>query len=177
MSDLQRSPYLKDKDLSRFRNAVLVPSLAIVALLAPMGLIGTAHASATANGCTVTPHIPQFDHDDELNGNPVVSYRITVTCEAGLKVETLQKRWEQDQLDVEGDSADDFAGESLHLFDFTAGAGTQTIDVERELPITGPASEGIGEEMYQALAFRVISEHGTFPWTSYELTTPQRIYH
>jgi hypothetical protein len=151
-------------------------ALAAVAL-ASLGLTGTAQASTTSSGCTVTPGVPIWAGNLPPAGLSYVDYNIEVTCAVGLVVETYQERWESDLLAVEGDPVDDFIGSSSNTFDFTAAAGTQSVNVRRSLPTTGPASEGPAEEMYQKLKFRVTSGPVTSQWTTPELTQARAIFH
>ncbi len=159
----------------RIRTVVLSLT-AVAAGLVPLGLAAPAQAAAS-NGCTVTPGRPVFAGDFTVNGLPNVIYPITVTCSVGLIVDTEQTRAEQDTQAREGDTVDDITGVSLNHFDFTAAGGTRTVNVKRALVITGPATEGFDEEVYQSLRFTVSSGPVTSPWTAPELSLPRTIYY
>ena len=146
-----------------------------VAVLAPLALAVPAQASTTSNGCTVTPGVPYYPNVDTTGNVPYVDRKITVTCAVGLVAETDSELMEQDTQAREGDPVDDFIGEYASTFDFTAGAGTKTVILRRALPTT--PNEGLAEEMYQRLRFRVTSGVVTSPWTAFELTAPKSINH
>jgi hypothetical protein len=162
--------------MNRIKTAVLPLAFAVTALV-PLGLSGPAQASTTDSGCTVTPVRPVFAGTFTLGGVPYVDYEIIVTCGVGLVAETYQERLESDLQNVEGDPVDDFIGSSSHTFDFTAAGGTQSVNVRRSLPTTGPATEGPAEELYQSLKFRVTSGPVTSNWTTPELTPARAIFH
>lgn len=161
--------------MNRIRTGLLPLALA-VAVLGPLALAAPAQASTTSNGCTVTPGRPVFSGLFNVNGLPLVDYPITVSCGIGLIAETEQTRAEQDTQAREGDTVDDITGVSSNFFDFTAAGGIQTLNVRRVLVITGPATEGFEEEVYQSLRFRVSSGPVTSQFTSPELTLPRTIF-
>lgn len=159
-----------------FTLRTLAAPLVLVAAALPLLVATPVQADTTDSGCTVSPKKPRFDGFD-LGGNKQALYRITVTCDAGLVAEVHQVRMESDTLAREGETGEDTTGESTRTFDFTGGAGTQTWDLVRRVPNTGPASEGEVEEIYQKVEFNVTSGPVTSDDTPFELTDARSISH
>ena len=87
------------------------------------------------------------------------------------------KRWEQDFDWREGAALadDDYLSTSVHNWDFTGGAGTQSLNVRRTLPFTN--NEGPDEEVYDTVRFRVTSGTVTGPWTLIQFSPVTAIRH
>ena len=117
-------------------------AIATIALVAPLLMVSSGEAATTDSGCTVAPKRPKFTGDTTGGNVPIIEYKSTVTCDAGLVLNLEGKILESDQLAIEGDAPDDLTGTFSRTLDFTAGAGTQTVTVRRPLPNTGSASEG-----------------------------------
>ena len=128
-------------------------------------------------GCTVTNDAPYYAGFDDANHVPYVYYPIEVTCSEGLEAETEMVRWEQDLLEREGPGREDedYLSTSVHNWDFTGGAGTQSLRVRRTLPLT--SNEGLDEEVYDTVRFRVTSDTVTGPWTSIQYSPVSAIRH
>ena len=152
-------------------------AIAAIAMVAPLLLVSTGEAATTDSGCTVAPKRPRFTGDFTGGNVPIVEYKSTVTCDAGLVIDIEGEILESDLVAVEGDGPDDLTGTFTRQLDFTAGAGTETVKVRRPLPNTGPASEGVREEMYQAVRFQVTSGPVTSSFTDWELTQTRSIHH
>ena len=152
-------------------------AIATIALVAPLLMVSSGEAATTDSGCTVAPKRPKFTGDTTGGNVPIIEYKSTVTCDAGLVLNLEGKILESDQLAIEGDAPDDLTGTFSRTLDFTAGAGTQTVTVRRPLPNTGPASEGPREEMYQSVRFNVTSGPVTSQLTDWELTQARSIHH
>lgn len=137
-----------------------------------------AHATTTSNGCTVTPQRPVYSGKNTAGNRPLVDYKITAQCNAGLTLHLSQIRMEQDLLSREGDPVDDQTGTFDKDFTFPNG-GTKHITVRVVLPNTGPASEGPTEEVYQEVSFSTTDATGTVTSapTPYELTQVRSIHH
>ncbi len=161
---------------NRFGIAAATVGVAAVSAL-PLAMVTPAQADTTFQGCTVTNDAPTYAGFNDANNVPYVYYPIEVTCQAGLEVETEQVRWEQDLAQNEGPALadDDYLSTSYHDWDFTGGAGTQSINVRRTLPYTN--NEGPDEEVYAKIRFRVTSGTVTGPWTTPEFTPVTRIRH
>jgi hypothetical protein len=134
-----------------------------------------AHATTTSNGCTVTPERPIYSGVNNGSNIPLVDYKITAHCEAGLTLHLSQVRMEQDTLAREGDPVDDQTGTFSHDFTFPNG-GTKHIKVRVALVRTGPANEGPVEEDYQKVSFSVTNGAVTSAPTPWELTSTRSIH-
>ena len=127
--------------------------LGVAALsLAPLGITGTAHASTTADGCTVSPYVPTAGPLNGPHGRPMVKYRVDVTCVAGVDIHIDQDFWEQDLVTREGNADDEYIGTAYTVLSFPT-AGTQSFTTREELPFTGVVEGGV-EEPYQAVISR-----------------------
>jgi hypothetical protein len=143
----------------------------------PLLAVGPAHASTTDSGCTVTPQRPAYSGTNNAANIPIVNYKVTAQCTAGLSLHLEQVRMEQDTNAREGDPVDDQTGTFSKDFTFPNG-GTKHIKVQAPLPNTGPANEGPVEEVYHQVRFKVTDATGTVtsPFTAYELTSTRSIH-
>lgn len=135
----------------------------LVAMVLPLVAVGTAQASTTSSGCTVSPLRPVFDHFNSA-GVKVIRYNMTVTCDAGRTIEIEQHVHEADTI-----NADDHITTSNRSRYF-ATADSVTMWLENSLPDT----EIGDEEMYQHVSFRVSSNGVTSPWTAWEDSPEQQ---
>ena len=145
------------------RRARRALAAALLATALPLVAVGTAHASTTESGCTVSPLRPGFDHGNSA-GVKVIRYNMTVTCDAGRTVEIEQHVHEADTI-----NADDHITTSNRSRYF-ATADSVTMWLENSLPDT----EIGDEEMYQHVSFRVTSNGVTSPWTDWEDSPEQQ---
>ena len=136
---------------------------ALLATALPLVAVGTAQASTTSSGCTVSPLRPVFDHFNAA-GVKVIRYNMTVSCDAGRTVEIEQHVHEADSV-----NADDHITTSNRSRYF-ATTDTVTMWLENSLPDT----EIGDEEMYQHVSFRVTSNGVTSPWTGWEDSPEQQ---
>ena len=81
---------------NRLKTAAATVGVAAVSTLLPLGVTGTAHASTTADGCTVRPYAPPAGDGTGSHGRTMVEYKVDVTCVAGVDIEIDQDFWEQD---------------------------------------------------------------------------------
>ena len=148
--------------MSFSRKAVLALT-GLAALAMPLAVAGSASASTTSAGCTVTPLKPVFDHTNS-SGNKVIKYETKVYCDAGRSIEILDERRVQDNF-----SLDDFEGSIIYNLRFDS-AATVTKSVLAVLPDADSWAEGEDkEEMYHAVGFQVTEDNGyVAPWTSWE---------
>lgn len=145
------------------------------ALMVPVLMASPGHATTTDSGCTVTPERPVYSGINNAANIPLVDYKITAHCDAGLTLHLEQVREEQDTNAREGDPIDDQTGTFAKDFTFPNG-GTKHIRVRVALPNTGPANEGAVEEVYQKVRFSVTNGPVTSPFTAYELTQTRSIH-
>ena len=136
---------------------------ALLATALPLVVVGTAQASTTSSGCTVSPLRPVFDHFN-ASGVKVIRYNMTVSCDAGRTIEIEQHVHEADSI-----NADDHITTSNRSRYF-ATTDTVTMWLENSLPDT----EIGDEEMYQRVSFRVTSNGVTSPWTAWEDSPEQQ---
>jgi len=136
---------------------------ALLATALPLVAVGTAQASTTSSGCTVSPLRPVFDHFNAA-GVKVIRYNMTVSCDAGRTVEIEQHVHEADSV-----NADDHITTSNRSRYF-ATTDSVTMWLENSLPDT----EIGDEEMYQHVSFRVTSNGVTSPWTAWEDSPEQQ---
>lgn len=136
---------------------------ALLATALPLVAVGTAQASTTSSGCTVSPLRPVFDHFN-ASGVKVIRYNMTVSCDAGRTIEIEQHVHEADSI-----NADDHITTSNRSRYF-ATTDTVTMWLENSLPDT----EIGDEEMYQHVSFRVTSNGVTSPWTAWEDSPEQQ---
>jgi hypothetical protein len=133
----------------------------IAALAMPLAVAGSASASTTSAGCTVTPLKPVFDHTNS-SGDKVIKYETKVYCGAGRSIEILDERRDQDAL-----SLDDFEGSVIYNIRFDSAA-----TVYKSVLAVLPDADAWGddnEEMYHAVGFQVTEDNGyVAPWTSWE---------
>ena len=146
-----------------FSRKALLALTGFAALAMPLAVAGSASASTTASGCTVTPLKPVWDHTDS-SGNKVIRYDTKVYCDAGRSIEILDERRDQDNF-----SLDDFEGSIIYNVRFDS-AGTVTKSVQAVLPDADDWTEGANtEEMYHAVGFQVTEDNGyVAPWTDWE---------
>ena len=144
-----------------FSRKVLLALTGFAALAMPLAVAGSASASTTASGCTVTPLTPVYDHTDS-SGQKVIKYETRVTCDAGRSIEIQDERLEQDRT-----SADDYYGTTIYNIRFDKSA-TVYKSVLKVLPDADAWGDD-NEEMYHAVAFQVTSDNGVVSaWTSWE---------
>jgi|SRR6476469_4315809 len=150
-------------------------ALAAGALMVPLLGVSPGHATTTDSGCTVTPERPVYSGVNNAANIPLVDYKITAHCDAGLTLHLDQVRMEQDTKAREGDPVDDQTGTFSKDFTFPNG-GTKHIKVRVALPNTGPANEGAVEEVYQKTSFSVTNGPVTSAATAFELTQTRAIH-
>ena len=146
-----------------FSRKALLALTGFAALAMPLAVAGSASASTTASGCTVTPLKPVFDHLNS-SGNKVIRYDTKVYCDAGRSIEILDERRDQDNF-----SLDDFEGSIVYDLRFDS-AKTVTESVQDVLPDADSLAEGADkEEMYHSVGFQVTEDNGyVSPWTNWE---------
>ena len=146
-----------------FSRKALLALAGIVALAMPLAVAGSASASTTSAGCTVTPLKPVFDHLNS-SGDKVIRYDTKVYCDAGRSIEILDERRDQDKL-----SLDDFEGSIIYNHRFDS-AATVTESVQAVLPDADSLAEGADkEEMYHSVGFQVTPDNGpAAPWTNWD---------
>jgi hypothetical protein len=144
-----------------FSRKALLALTGIAALAMPLAVAGSASASTTSAGCTVTPLKPVFDHVNS-SGNKVIKYETKVYCDAGRSIEILDERRDQDALNL-----DDFEGSIIYNLRFDSAA-----TVYKSVLAVLPDADGWGddnEEMYHAVGFQVTEDNGyVAPWTNWE---------
>ena len=145
------------KPLRLHRLSIGAALLAIAA--APLALAGPAHATTTANGCSVTPLTPVFA--GVAGPPPVVKqirYNVVLACAPGRTVEVQQSLFEDDAPP----DPDDFTGTSVNTWNPT---GIITRGTTAPLANTDPGPETI----YQRVRFRVTPVGGVqSAWTPFE---------
>ena len=146
-----------------FSRKALLALTGIAALAMPLAVAGSASASTTASGCTVTPLKPVFDHLNS-SGDKVIRYDTKVYCDAGRSIEILDERRDQDNF-----SLDDFEGSIIYNHRFDS-AATVTESVQAVLPDADSLAEGADkEEMYHSVGFQVTPDNGpAAPWTNWD---------
>ena len=144
-----------------FSRKVVLALTGIAALAMPLAVAGSASASTTSAGCTVTPLKPVFDHTDS-SGDKVIKYETKVYCDAGRSIEIQDERRDQDYW-----SADDYYGTTIYNIRFD-NAATVYKSVLKVLPDADAWGDD-NEEMYHAVGFQVTSDNGVVSaWTSWE---------
>jgi len=136
---------------------------ALLATALPLVAVGTAQASTTSSGCTVSPLRPVFDHFNAA-GVKVIRYNMTVSCDAGRTVEIEQHVHEADSVNA------DHHITTSNRSRYFATTDSVTMWLENSLPDT----EIGDEEMYQHVSFRVTSNGVTSPWTGWEDSPEQQ---
>jgi len=146
-----------------FSRKALLALTGFAALAMPLAVAGSASASTTASGCTVTPLKPVYDHTNS-SGQKVIKYETKVYCDAGRSIEIQDERRDQDYW-----SADDYYGTTIYNIRFD-NAATVYKSVLKVLPDADSLAEGEdSEEMYHAVGFQVTEDNGyVAPWTSWE---------
>jgi len=143
------------------RKAVLALMTGVAAVAMPLAVAGSASASTTASGCTVTPLKPVYDHMNS-SGQKVIKYETKVYCDAGRSIEIQDQTLEQDWT-----SADDYYGTTIYNIRFDS-AATAYKSVLKVLPDADAWGDD-NEEMYHAVGFQVTSDNGVVSaWTSWE---------
>ena len=143
------------------RKAVLALMTGVAAVAMPLAVAGSASASITASGCTVTPLKPVYDHMNS-SGQKVIKYETKVYCDAGRSIEIQDQTLEQDWT-----SADDYYGTTIYNIRFDS-AATVYKSVLKVLPDADAWGDD-NEEMYHAVGFQVTSDNGVVSaWTSWE---------
>jgi len=146
--------------MSFSRKAVLTLT-GIAALAMPLAVAGSASASTTSSGCTVTPLKPVYDHMNG-SGQKMIKYETKVYCDAGRSIEIQDERLEQDNW-----SADDYYGTTIYNIRFD-NAATVYKSVLKVLPDADAWGDD-NEEMYHAVGFQVTEDNGyVAPWTNWE---------
>jgi len=144
-----------------FSRKALLALTGFAALAMPLAVAGSASASTTASGCTVTPLKPVYDHTNS-SGQKVIKYETKVYCDAGRSIEIQDERRDQDYW-----SADDYYGTTIYNIRFD-NAATVYESVLKVLPDADAWGDD-NEEMYHAVAFQVTSDNGVVSsWTSWE---------
>ena len=152
-----------------FSRKALLALTGIAALAMPLAVAGSASASTTSTGCTVTPLKPVFDHTNS-SGNKVIKYETKVYCDAGRSIEIQDERLDQDWT-----SADDYYGTTIYNISFD-NAATVYKSVLKVLPDADVWGDD-NEEMYHAVGFQVTEDNGyVAPWTSWE-NSPMVTFH
>jgi hypothetical protein len=146
-----------------FSRKALLALTGIAALAMPLAVAGSASATTTSTGCTVTPLKPVFDHLNS-SGDKVIRYDTKVYCDAGRSIEILDERRDQDNF-----SLDDFEGSIIYNHRFDS-AATVTKSVQAVLPDADSLAEGKDkEEMYHSVGFQVTPDNGpAAPWTNWD---------
>ena len=130
----------------------------LAALAMPLAVAGSASASTTSAGCTVTPLKPVFDHLNS-SGNKVIRYDTKVYCDAGRSIEIQDERLEYDNF-----SANDYYGTTIYNLRFDS-AETRTVSVVKELPDADGLFDDV-EEMFHQTGFQVTPDDGPVSgWT------------
>ena len=152
-----------------FSRKALLALTGIAALAMPLAVAGSASASTTSSGCTVTPLKPVFDHTNS-SGDKVIKYETKVYCDAGRSIEIQDERLDQDWT-----SADDYYGTTIYNISFD-NAATVYKSVLKVLPDADAWGDD-NEEMYHAVGFQVTEDNGyVAPWTSWE-NSPMVTFH
>ena len=147
--------------MSFSRKALLALMTGVAAVAMPLAVAGSASASTTASGCTVTPLTPVYDHMNS-SGQKVIKYETRVTCDAGRSIQIQDETLEQDWT-----SADDYYGTTIYNIRFDKSA-TVYKSVLKVLPDADAWGDD-NEEMYHAVGFQVTSDNGVVSaWTSWE---------
>jgi hypothetical protein len=133
----------------------------IAALAMPLAVAGSASASTTSSGCTVTPLKPVYDHMNS-SGQKMIKYETKVYCDAGRSIQIQDERLEQDWT-----SADDYYGTTIYNISFDTAA-----TVYKSVVKVLPDADGWGDDnegMYHAVGFQVTEDNGyVAPWTDWE---------
>jgi hypothetical protein len=135
-----------------FSRKALLALTGFAALAMPLAVAGSASASTTASGCTVTPLKPVYDHTNS-SGRKVINYETKVYCDAGRTIEIQDVRNDQDYW-----SADDYYGTTIYTIAFH-NAATVYESVQKVLPDADAWGDD-NEEMYHATAFQVTTDNG-----------------
>lgn len=144
-----------------FSRKVLLALTGVAALAMPLAVAGSASASTTASGCTVTPLKPVYDHTNS-SGQKVINYETKVYCDAGRSIQIQDERLDQDWT-----SADDNYGTTIYNIRFD-NAATVYKSILKVLPDADAWGDD-NEEMYHAVRFQVTSDNGVVSaWTSWE---------
>lgn len=159
------------------RIAKVAVGMAAASTLSLMAATPAEAARVSFQGCTVTNDAPYYAGFDTLGNVPYVYYPLEVTCADDLSIEVEMVRWEQDFAWREGPGLEDedYLSTSIYNWDFSSGAGTVPYLSQRTLPLTN--NEGIDEEIYNQVRFRVTSDTVTGPWTAYAYSPVSAIRH
>jgi hypothetical protein len=152
-----------------FSRKVVLALTGVAALAMPLAVAGSASASTTASGCTVTPLKPVYDHMNS-SGQKVIKYETKVYCDAGRSIEIQDERLDQDNW-----SADDYYGTTIYniRFDNAATVYKSVLKVLPDADVWGDDNE----EMYHAVGFQVTDDNGVVSaWTSWE-NSPMVSFH
>jgi len=152
-----------------FSRKALLALTGFAALAMPLAVAGSASASTTASGCTVTPLKPVYDHMNS-SGQKVINYQTKVYCDAGRSIQIKDERLDQDWT-----SADDPEGTTTYNIRFN-NAVTMYESVQKVLPDADAWGDD-NEELYHAVTFQVTSDNGVVSaWTSWE-NSPEVTFH
>ncbi|MGH3637297.1 MAG: hypothetical protein ACRDTS_25070 [Mycobacterium sp.] len=144
-----------------FSRKVLLALTGVAALAMPLAVAGSASASTTASGCTVTPLKPVYDHTNS-SGQKVINYETKVYCDAGRSIQIQDERLDQDWT-----SADDNYGTTIYNIRFD-NAATVYKSILKVLPDADGWLDN-NEEMYHSVGFQVTPDNGyVAPWTNWE---------
>lgn len=163
--------------MNRIRKVAVAAGVAAASTVSLVIATPAEGATVSFQGCTVTNDAPYYAGFDNASNVPYVYYPLEVTCSAGLEIEVEMVRWEQDLAWREGPGYEDedYLSTSTYNWDFTGGAGTVSYRSQRTLPLTN--NEGIDEEIYDQVRFRVTSGTVTGPWTSHAFSPVSAIRH
>ena len=141
-----------------FSRKALLALTGVVAFAMPLAVMGSASASTTFSGCTVTPLKPVYDHMDS-SGQKVIKYETKVYCDAGRSIEIQDERLEYDNL-----SANDYYGTTIYNLTFDS-ADTRYVSVVKVLPDADGLFDQV-EEMFHQTGFQVTPDDGPVSgWT------------
>ena len=130
--------------------SLALTGIAIMAM--PLAVAGSASATTTRDGCTVTPLKPVYDHMDS-SGQKMIKYEDKVYCDAGRSIEIQDERLEYDNL-----SANDYYGTTIYNLTFDS-ADTRYVSVVKVLPDADGVFDQV-EEMFHATGFQVTPYDG-----------------
>jgi hypothetical protein len=156
------------------RTKGLAVAVAVAALAAPVALAASAQAATTKDGCTVTAGTPYYAGTD-LSGYSKIRRQVTFTCDAGRSVSYESQLIEQDLAGRAGDGNpdEDLIGTyngSMTSFLTATTSTTQTVTLERSVPLPVPDETDGTAELYQTVKFRVSSNGVQGSWSTLEFS-------
>ena len=151
---------------SKARITVTKVGVVIAASAASLGLMtGSAEASTTQSGCTVTPIKPIYAQRDNDSGDKIIRYQVNVACAANRTAVVDWQGVEEDGSTWYRTDRDDGIFSRTVSVRFVS-AGATTLSYERTLPDT----ESGKEEIYQKVRFYVVSNGVASQRTAWERT-------